>query len=364
MRQKGHRHSIFCILPPNILREIVKNSDDKALREKALNTLALDQTSRSGRIQRQFLATNPGRSLMAGTPSAQRSIYTANHTTDLPGTLLRAEGAPKSKDVAVNEAYDGLGATFDFYLNVVHRNSIDGQGLPLHATVHYDQDYDNAFWDGEQMVFGDGDGKLFNRFTISLDVIGHELTHGVTGSTANLTYMGQSGALNESISDVFGSMIKQYAHNQTAADADWLIGEGLLSSAVHGKALRSMKAPGTAYDDPNLGKDPQPDNMSKYVNTKSDNGGVHINSGIPNKAFYLVAVALKGHSWEKAGQIWYSTLRDANLRPTASFIDFAKLTVTNAGHLYGSASVERKAVADAWQSVGVSIKPMSKAAAE
>ena len=362
MCQKGHRHSIFCILPPHILREIAKNSDDKALREKVLNTLGLDTTNRASRAQRQLLAAPVVRPLMTATPSAQRSIYTADHTTNLPGTLVRAEGGAKSKDVSVNEAYDGLGATFDFYSNVMHRNSIDGQGLALHATVHYDNDYDNAFWDGEQMVFGDGDGKLFNRFTISLDVIGHELTHGVTENTANLVYEGQSGALNESISDVFGSLIKQYAKNQTAADADWLIGEGLLASGVKGKALRSMKAPGTAYDDPTLGKDPQPDHMSKYVNTKSDNGGVHINSGIPNRAFYLVAAALKGHAWEKAGQIWYSTLRDANLRTTASFIDFAKLTVVNAGHLYGSASAERKAVIDAWQTVGVSIKPMSKTA--
>ena len=167
-----------------------------------------------------------------------------------------------------DEAYDGLGATFNFYLQVMHRVSIDGQGLPLNATVHYDNAYDNAFWNGEQMVFGDGDGKLFNRFTISLDVIGHELTHGVTGSTAKLVYMGQPGALNESISDVFGSMIKQYKNNQAAADADWLIGAGLLTNQVNGKALRSMSAPGTAYNDPILGRDPQPDNMSKYVNTK------------------------------------------------------------------------------------------------
>src|SRR5262245_54891431 len=155
------------------------------------------------------------------------------------------------------------------------------------------------------MVFGDGDGTLFNRFTISIDVIGHELTHGVTGSEANLTYQGQAGALNESISDVFGSLIKQYSLNQTAAAADWLIGAGLLASSVKGVALRSMKAPGTAYNDPTLGKDPQPDNMSKFVHTAEDSGGVHINSGIPNKAFFLVATSLGGHAWEKAGQVWY-----------------------------------------------------------
>ena len=159
----------------------------------------------------------------------------------------------------MNEAYDGLGDTWKLYEDVYQRNSIDDAGMDLSGTVHFSQQYDNAYWDGEQMVFGDGDGVLFNRFTISVDVIGHELTHGVTGATADLAYKNQSGALNESISDVFGSLVKQYALGQSAAEADWLIGAGLLAKGVHGVALRSMKAPGTAYDDPQLGgKDPQP----------------------------------------------------------------------------------------------------------
>src|SRR5262249_6826367 len=148
----------------------------------------------------------------------------------------------------------------------------------------------------------------FNRFTISVDIMGHELTHGVTAYTAGLIYQGQSGALNESISDVFGSMVKQFALSQTVATADWLIGAGIFTPKVNGVALRSMKEPGTAYNDPVLGKDPQPADMAHYVNTSSDNGGVHINSGIPNRAFYLTAVALGGNSWDRAGRIWYATL--------------------------------------------------------
>src|SRR5438034_8636806 len=326
MCQKFHRHSIFCILPPHILREIAKNSDDKKQREQALNTLGLDQTARTNRINEQFMAMNVARPLMTATPTAQRSIYTAGNGTDLPGRLVRAEGGTASKDVEADEAYDGLGATFNFYLQVMHRVSIDGQGLPLNATVHYDNAYDNAFWNGEQMVFGDGDGKLFNRFTISLDVIGHELTHGVTGSEVGLVYMGQSGALNESISDVFGSLIKQYVLKQTADKADWLIGAGLLASGVKGVALRSMKAPGTAFDDPVLGKDDQPANMKDYVQTSDDNGGVHTNSGIPNHAFYLCAVAIGGYAWDKTGKIWYETIRDPSLRNTATFAQFAAAT--------------------------------------
>jgi Zn-dependent metalloprotease len=205
------------------------------------------------------------------------------------------------------------------------------------------------------MVFGDGDRELFNRFTISVDVIGHELTHGVTEDEAALTYAYQSGALNESVSDVFGSLIKQSdpANQQTAAAADWLIGAGLLASGVQGVALRSMKDPGSAYDDPVLGKDPQPKHMRDFIHTTRDNGGVHINSGIPNHAFYLAAVAIGGYAWEKAGRIWYETLRDSRLRPNTGFSRFARLTVDAAGRLYGSSSTEKKAVGSAWAEVGV-----------
>ena len=147
--------------------------------------------------------------------------------------------------------------------------------------------------------------------------------------------------------------MKQKALDQTADKADWLIGEGLLAKGVNGVALRSMKAPGTAYDDPKLGKDPQPADMEGYVHTGQDNGGVHINSGIPNHAFYLVAVALGGHAWEKAGKIWYQTLTDKRLRNSANFAAFAQLTVDNASKLYGMGGAEQKAVQDAWAKVGV-----------
>jgi Zn-dependent metalloprotease len=316
-----------------------------------LNTLALDATHRVQRMTLQMSAVAPRQVVTGAAPQVHRTIYTAGNRETKPGTLVRAEGQAPGSDPAVNEAYDGLGHTFDFYLEVYQRNSIDGHGLPLNAIVHYAQDYDNAFWDGQEMVFGDGDKTILNRFTISIDVIGHELTHGVTGSEVNLTYLGQSGALNESVSDVFGSLIKQYVLKQTATEADWLIGEGLLT--LSGQALRSMKAPGTAYDNKLLGKDPQPADMQHYVRTAQDNGGVHINSGIPNHAFYLAAVAMGGHAWEKAGQIWYDTIRDKSLRSSANFAAFAGRTVASAGQRYGMNSTERKAVADAWNKVGV-----------
>ncbi len=348
-------NSAFGIVPPHIL-EAIARSGDAQQREWALRSLAADTTIRSSRMSQQLRrALTRVTPLPAITPHKQRAVYTANNTTTLPGTLVRSEAQPPASDTAVNEAYAGLGATFDVYWNIFKRNSIDDAGMNLIASVHYRENYDNAFWNDSQMVFGDGDGSIFNRFTIAIDVIGHELTHGVTGREANLAYHDQPGALNEHISDVFGSLVKQYAHapQQTAVQADWLIGEGLFTPQVNGVALRSMKAPGTAYDDRVLGKDPQPAHMSNYVNTTSDYGGVHINSGIPNHAFYLAAVALGGYAWEKAGAIWYATLCDSRLLANAQFADFAQLTADNAAKLFSSA--KQQAVVNAWQQVGINV---------
>jgi Zn-dependent metalloprotease len=288
-------------------------------------------------------------------PEKKRTIYTAGNTQNLPGTLVRAEGQAPTGDVAVDEAYDGLGATFDFFAHIFDRNSIDDSGMPLDATVHFGQEYNNAFWNSVQMVFGDGDGEIFNRFTIALDVIGHELAHGVTEDESQLLYFNQSGALNESMSDVFGSLIKQYTKNQTAVEADWLIGEGLLAAGINGVALRSMKDPGSAFDDPLLGKDPQPKHMSNYVHTFADNGGVHINSGIPNHAFYQVATRMGGYAWDKCGRIWYDSLCDSRVRPNTGFLRFARITYDIAGKLFGVDSPERQAVRAGWSAVGINV---------
>lgn len=350
------RHSIFCILPPHILIEISKNGSPTQ-RTQAIDALSVDHSIRQDRATNAAIASAIGASraprLTAISHVPQRTIYDAQNSQQLPGKIVRLENSPTTNIPVIDEAYSGLGSTFEFYLQVYHRDSIDDAGMPMNASVHFGTNYDNAFWNGQQMVFGDGDGSLFNRFTIALDVIGHELTHGVTEHDAGLAYSGQSGALNESVSDVFGVLIKQYANKQTVAQADWLIGAGLLAAGVKGVALRSMKAPGTAYDDPVLGKDPQPATMQGYVKTLSDNGGVHINSGIPNHAFFLAAVALGGNAWEKAGRVWYETLGDAHLKPHATFRKFANLTVSTAGKIFGAGSVESKAIHDAWHQVGV-----------
>jgi Zn-dependent metalloprotease len=287
-----------------------------------------------------------------GTPI--RTIFDCAHTEDpARATIVRSEGDPAAADDAANEAYDGLGATYKLYWDVYERDSIDDDGMSLKGYVHYGNAYDNAFWDGNEMIFGDGDGELFNRFTISVDVIGHELTHGVTEDEAGLVYFRQSGALNESVSDVFGSLVKQYLLGQTAEAADWLIGAGLIANAPD-QALRSMKAPGTAYDHPLLGKDSQPAHMDDYLQTTVDNGGVHTNSGIPNHAFYLAATGIGGNAWEVTGRIWYEALRDPRLRPTAQFRTFARGTLRAAQRLgYSAGSTEYDAVNDAWTQVGL-----------
>ncbi|MBC6493431.1 M4 family metallopeptidase [Microbacterium sp. CFBP9023] len=278
-----------------------------------------------------------------------RTISDAGNTQNLPGAIVRAEDDEPVADTSVNEAFDGLGATFEMLLSAFGRNSLNDAGAPLDATVHYGIDYDNAFWDGERMVFGDGDGEVFVGFTSSTTVIGHELAHGVVQYTANLEYQGQPGALNESIADVFGALTEQYLLGQTAADATWLIGAEIFTDAVQGSALRSMIAPGTAYDDDELGKDPQPDHMSGFVRTTEDNGGVHINSGIPNRAFALFAIDLGGNAWETAGTVWYRALT-GGLSSTASFTEFADATLAAASAIDDATAA---AARRAWATVGV-----------
>ncbi|MCJ1252820.1 hypothetical protein MMC24_000626 [Lignoscripta atroalba] len=345
------------IVPDHILRNIAESEDvDLETRADMQRTLLHSNVIREARQA----SLQPTTLEKAQPPHMWREVYDFQHTQNdevLPGILIRSEGEPSvqaAHDPAVDQCYDNLGATFDFYATVLGRNSINNRGLPLTGTVHYGKNFANAFWNSKQMVFGDGDNFITN-FTKSLDVIGHELTHGVTESTAGLLYHNQSGALNESISDVFGSLVQQYHLKQTAADADWLIGEDCLFPGVKGVALRSMKAPGTAYDDPKIGKDPQGATMAEYKNLKDDEsgdyGGVHINSGIPNRAFYLVATKLGGNSWDRAGKIWYNALIDSRTTPDCSFEKFANITCLVARGMYTNEVEE--AVRNAWIEVGV-----------
>jgi len=338
---------------PSVLEHIVRSGTAEQ-RELAMAALSRDHSIRTARLQNALLSNlvpfrpRPLIEAVAGAPT--RTIYDAEQSEEADSSrLVRSEGGNAVSDPAVNEAYDGLGATFKFYWDAYKRNSIDDRGMKLDGVVHYGEKYDNAFWNGTRMVFGDGDGEFLTQTTQGVDVIGHELTHGVTEHTANLAYTGQSGALNESISDVFGSLVKQYAAGQTADKADWLIGDKIIGKALHGKALRSMAKPGTAFDGDN-----QPAHMKDYVRTTADNGGVHRNSGIPNCAFYNVAMGIGGHAWEKAGLVWYEALRDPRLIPSSGFHMFARITMRTTQHHFGTGA-ELKAVKEGWEAVGIAV---------
>ncbi len=340
----GHSH-LACIVPPGLLVQFARFGEEE-VRQIALDTLAIDLTFRQKRAAcaagHVTLAAHPG--IVGGTPgSPYRTIYDQGNRDDLVlGRVAWTEGDPPARDPAVQEAVVGFGATYELFWSVFDRDSIDDEGMPLVGLVHFSRNYANAFWDGEgHMVFGDGDGRLFTRLTKSLDVIGHELTHGVTQYTANLAYQGQAGALNESISDVFGSLVRQYQSDEDATEADWLIGADVVGPTLE-PALRSMKAPGSANK-----YDKQPASMDDFVNTAADNGGVHINSGIPNHAFYVAATTMGGKAWEKAGRIWYDSLRDEKIKPTSGFKAFARATVRQAGIRFGDTSDEVDAVGPA-----------------
>jgi Zn-dependent metalloprotease len=353
-----HRATCRCyIIPPHILKHMAEHGD-APVRDAARTTLL---ANRELHTQREMFAAFGVTALAAG--PLRRTIYDAQNEDGLPGERVRSEGSEASSDPTVNEAYEGAGVTHAFFDEIFQRKSIDDRGMRIDSTVHYREEpdigYDNAFWNGRQMVYGDGDQEIFGSFTRSLDVIAHELTHGITQFEAGLVYHKQSGALNESFSDVFGSMVKQWHLGQTIDQADWLIGQELLLPGVQSgseapAALRSLRAPGTAYADQRLGNDPQPAHMTNFQrlpDTRSgDNGGVHVNSGIPNHAFYLACTHLgAAYAWEQAGPIWYATLRA--LHPKATFLDAARATVMHAEQLFGANAV--KAVRAAWQEVGV-----------
>lgn len=345
-------------LPPYLLMRLAEASADAGeptVADCCRGTLEVDAEIRSRREEHAsgslVDAPAPARAPSPPAPgpgAAAWTVHDAGGTTTLPGTPARSAGEPETGDAAVDEAAYGVAGSLALFSEVYGRDSYDAAGAPVVATVHYGRAYVNAFWDGSQLVFGDGDGKVFGRFTRAVDVLGHEFAHAVTEHTAGLTYQGQSGALNESVSDVFAACLAQRLQDQTVDRADWLIGADLFLEGVQARALRDMRNPGTAYDDPRLGKDPQPAHMDDYVETTDDNGGVHINSGIPNRAFVLAATAIGGRSWEGAGRIWYAALTGGAVAADADFGSFAAATVAAAGE-------HADVVEQAWAEVGVAL---------
>ncbi|KAF2272049.1 metalloprotease, partial [Westerdykella ornata] len=343
-------------VPPYVLQHVAESeaAGDEA-RESARATLRTDAKIRQQRVALRGPAATEEAHEAAPPLQLKRQIYDAKNTGDLLSELARKEGDIRTEDRQVNNAYDAIGITLKFFHTAFGRNSIDDKGRSIVATVHYNEErdntlgYNNAMWNGQQCAFGDGDGIVFDHFPDSLDVVAHELTHGVTQYTAGLEYEKQAGGLNESISDVFGAMVEQWHFNQVASEADWLTGQNLFPVGVRGPALRNMARPGTAFNDDILGPDRQIAHFSQYT----DDLNVHITSGIPNRAFYLTATGFGGFSWQQAGKIWYETLisKDSRIHPNCTFKEWADVTVEQAKRLFGvSASI---IVRNAWVAVGV-----------
>ena len=344
------RRALCSIVPPYILRNIAVRGEgeDRAMASATLEMSAIP------RAERQASAIDAAFGELILPPRRKRrTVFDARMGRDLPGLNVRTEGSRATRDAAVNDAYDAAGRTYDYFRRVHGRSSVDDRGMRLDSTVHFGERFSNAHWNGRQMIYGDGDGKYFRGFNSVIDVVAHELTHGVTQHAAGFAFTGQGGALAEHFSDVFGLMVKHFTAGRSN---DWIVGRGLFTERVNGVGIRSFSAPGTAFDDPVLGRDLQPAHMRDYVRTTSDHGGVHLNSGIPNHAFYRAAALLGGKAWETVGRIWYRALVN-ELRPRSRFQHCADATWRAAGALFGAGSAPQDAVLAGWRAVGLDVSP-------
>lgn len=339
------------IVPKQVLEEL---STDKSLSERTRQALRethdlepVWRTLRSAQTRATQAGLLPMGEAMVARLAAQpeATVFNCKNTRSLPGAPVLNPGT--SSDATAGRAYAETIAVAEFYSGCFGRNSIDNGGMTLVSSIHYDVRYSNAFWNGTQMTYGDGDGEIFVDFTASNDVIGHELTHGVTQFTAGLAYTNEAGGLNESVSDVFGTMFRQWRKQQTVQQADWLIGADIIGPAAAAKGytcLRDMADPGAQHC---LSR--QPSHYRDYV----PGGDPHTNSGIPNRAFYLAASAIGGYSWEKAGKAWYAALTSPKASQNMKMKTFANLTRAAAKSLFGSDPAVSSALDAAWHDVGV-----------
>ena len=341
----------FChctIIPKSVLEKLAKDSTlSDSARGNFRTTLRIDGAIRKLRDQARDFATEiHGQMSMAATLAASASIlvYDLHHSQSLPGLPITNPGA--SADASVRQAYATAKKVADFYTQAFGRNSVDNAGMSLLSSVHYSTGYNNAFWNGAQMVYGDGDGNIFVDFTRGNDVIGHELTHGVTQYTLQLRYQNQPGGLNESLSDVFGSMFRQWEAGQTAATADWLIGKEIMGPGALSRGftcLRDMANPAAPHC-----LSPQPTHFSQYHSGMDP----HESSGIPNLAFCTSARIAGGKSWENVGKAWYAAMT-AGASPSMRMKTFANRTRKAANAEFGAGSAVANAVDQGWSQVGL-----------
>ncbi len=334
MCDKHHCH----IVPPHILEELAKRGSVSC--KKTLNDTRRILHKRTTVLNNLLVREQ-------GTAKGNRFIYDCQNQAKQRVELVRKEGEPNTKDTTVNSAYDTSGFVRGYFKNTFGLNSINDKGLDIISNVHYGTDYNNAFWDGDEMTYGDGDGIEFKNFAGGIDVVAHELVHGITQFLANLEYQGQSGALNEHFSDVFGTVVKQKYLGHDVSQADWLIGDTVVTEKFPGIAIRSMKAPGTAND-----FDKQPDHMDGFYSGPANQQGVHINSGIPNKAFYLSCLEI---GLDQCALIWFNTLK--TLWRTAEFDDMLDVILQVTKKLQNEEKVGNtavKAIENSFSSVGIS----------
>jgi vibriolysin len=277
-----------------------------------------------------------------------------------PG-VLKCTNTQACGEASAQRAHDGASGVYDYYLSKFNRDSIDGNGMTMISSVHLNNNYNNAFWDGTQMMYGDGDGQLLGDLTLSYDVIAHELTHGVTQHTANLVYKNASGALNEAWSDIMGVSATAY-HNGTTQPR-WALAVEAYTPNTPGDAMRYMNNP----TQDNYSKDWWPDRIP-YVSVPSnsnDRGGVHGNSGIANLAYQLLvdggthprnmsSAQVPAIGLAKAEQIFHRAIKTYMTQNT-DFAGARSATAQAAQDLYGA--TEKTAVETAWCAVGVGACP-------
>lgn len=282
--------------------------------------------------------------LNATTAPPSIEVFDCRNTTSLPG--VRVPTTNMATDPKALRTFQRTRQAFDFFLQEFGRNSLDNAGMTLLSSIHYGNRFANAMWTGSQMVYGDGDGQRFIDLTLADDVIGHELTHGLTQHTAQFVYRGEPGGLNESMSDVFGIMFRQWRAGQDVTQSDWLIGGDVIAPPLLAQGftcLRDMANPASTHC-----LSPQPTHFSQFRSSM----GPHTASGIPNLAFARAARTIGGKSWEKTGKIWYEALT-AGASPNLTMAGFAARTRSSAGQLFGGNSAEAAAVDAAWVSVGL-----------
>lgn len=337
------------IVPRQVLERFAKDKSlSKAERDHFAAAAAFDakwRTARSAVVRASAAAQDMLPSDFAQAAPPLNLIFDCNHGTSLPGLPVSNPGTQPAGPA--RRAYDETKKAIEFFQTVFGRNSVDNNGKTLLSSIHFGTNYNNAGWTGSQMRYGDGDGNIFIDFTLSDDVIGHELGHGITQYSSQFAYSNQAGGLNESMSDVFGSMFRQWKANQTVNQADWLIGSKIMgpgSTAKGFTCLRDMANPAAKHC-----LAAQPVHFKDY----HDGLDPHYASGPPNLAFYKAAKAYGGKSWEKVGHVWYRALTAYVPSPNLKMLAFANRTRIQASKVAPGDAALFNAIDLAWKAVGL-----------